>query len=122
MTAVLHQVRDRRRPVIEELSARERAEIDAACGRGEGWARALRASFLDGRRLRLGIDRAPAERRIAAAAGLAVADVEPALREAGRWCRARGLLLMGFQGWTTPGGAARGDRPEEDRRWLLAVG
>jgi len=98
--------------VIDQLSSRECAELEDAGRRGADWARALRGAFLEGARLVLGIDRAPSERRVAEAAGLPPGAVGAAMREAARWCRRRGLLLMEF-----PGG-----RPEEGRRWLMAVG
>lgn len=97
--------------MIDRLSPRECAELEEADRGGAAWARVLRAAFLDGSRLVLGIDNAPSERRIAEAAGLAIPEVAPALSLAARWCRRRGLLLMAF-----PGGDGA------DRRHLMAVG
>jgi hypothetical protein len=98
--------------MLDHLSPGECAELEAAERRGETWARALRAVFLDGTRLVLGIDHAPSDRRIAAAAGLAEAEVREALARAALWCRSRGLHLLDF-----PDG-----RPGEGRRHLMAVG
>jgi hypothetical protein len=98
--------------MLDHLSPRECAELEAAERRGEAWARALRAAFLEGSRLVLGIDHAPSGRRIAAAAGVPAADLPEAMTRAARWCRARGLHLLDFPG----------DDPEEGRRHLMAVG
>lgn len=98
--------------MFDHLSPRECAELEAAAAGGQAWARVLRAGFLEGARLVLGIDRAPSTRRIAETAGLSMEATVVALREAARWCRVRGLLLMNFPEETADDGG----------RHLMAVG
>jgi hypothetical protein len=99
--------------MIGHLSPRECDAIDRAARRGEPWARVLRAGFLEGARLRLGIDRARAEGELAAVAGTVGAEAtRAAIAEAARWCVDHRLLLMGF----AP------DRPDGEWRHFLAVG
>jgi hypothetical protein len=99
--------------MIEHLSPRECDAIERAARDGAPWARVLRAGFLDGPRLRLGIDRARSESELARAAGTGgVAATQAAIREAGRWCVEHRLLLMGY----AP------DRPGGEWRHFLAVG
>ena len=87
--------------MLEHLSPREREDLRQACARGCDWARVIRDAFLDGTRLRIGLDRARRAGEIAAAAG-----------EAARWLHARGLHLMDFR----PG------EPGAGLCYLLAVG
>ncbi|MGH9749478.1 MAG: hypothetical protein ACRD5D_05865 [Candidatus Polarisedimenticolia bacterium] len=98
--------------MLDMLSPRERRDLAEAERRGEAWARVLARVFLEGPRLRLGIDRAPSEAEVAAAAGLDGEQARGALRAAAAWCHARGLHLMEFGGIDDAGG----------RRWLMAVG
>ena len=99
--------------MIDYLSPRECDEIDRAARGGAPWARVLRAGFLVGARLRLGIDRARDESDLAAAAGIADAGAAvEASREEARWCVEHRLMLMG----------CAPDRPGDDRRHFMAVG
>ena len=99
--------------MLDYLSPRECDEIDRAARGGAPWARVLRGGFLEGVRLRLGIDRASAESDLAAAAGTVdEAATRAAIREAARWCVEHRLLLMGY----AP------DRPGGEWRHVMAVG
>ena len=98
--------------MLDTLSPRERRELAEAERRGEAWARVLARVFLEGPRLRLGIDRAPSEAEVAVAAGLDRTPARRALRDAAAWCHERGLHLMEFGETDGAGG----------RRWLMAVG
>ncbi len=82
--------------MIDRLSPRERADLDLALGRGEGWARVIREHFLYGSRLRLGIDEAVSDHRIAMTCGLDPARLREAIAAAGRFCAQRGLHLLGY--------------------------
>ncbi len=101
--------------MIDHLSPREVAELEAAAAAGDALPRVI-AVFTDGTRLRLGWDHAIEEaalRRAAAGAGEPLAAL---LARAGRWCATRGLHLLSFAG-DEPGG-----EPLGDRRWFMAVG
>lgn len=98
--------------MIDHLSPREYDEVEQAAAGNEPWARVLRAAFLDGTRLVLGMDAALGEGRIAAAAGLPRGEVSEALGVAARWCTGHGLHLLGFPG----------DAPGDEWRHFMAVG
>ncbi|MFQ5878168.1 MAG: hypothetical protein ACE5JH_10855 [Acidobacteriota bacterium] len=98
--------------MIECLSPRELEELERACGEGRAWARVIRDAFLEGTRLRLGLERARTEGSIAEVSGIDPEAVRPAVLEAARWCDGRGLHLMGF-----PAGGTG-----EEWQYLLAVG
>ncbi len=99
--------------MLDYLSPRECDEIDRAARGGAPWARLLRAGFLEGARMRIGIDQARTESDLAAAAGTADGETaRAAIREASRWCVAHRLLLMGY----AP------DRPDGEWRHFMAVG
>lgn len=95
--------------MLEYLSPRECADLEAAAARGAAWPRVM-ACFLDGARLLLGWDQARSDDEIARQAGLASGAAREAIDEASRWCVARKLHLLGWQ--------------EEDgsRRHFMAVG
>lgn len=82
--------------MIDRLSPRERADLELAIGRDEGWARVLREHFLSGSRLKLGLDAAVSDLRIAATCGLDAAGLKDAIAAAGRFCAQRGLHLLGY--------------------------
>jgi hypothetical protein len=82
--------------VIEYLSPRECADMEAAAAKGALWPRVM-ACFLDDARLLLGWDRARSEDEIARLAGIAPASVRESIDEASRWCVARKLHLLGWQ-------------------------
>jgi hypothetical protein len=84
--------------VLESLSPRECAELEAAAARGERWPRVITRLFVDGTRLVLGIDSAVSEARIAAAAGIERSAVAGEVGRAARWAVAHGLHLLGFPG------------------------
>jgi hypothetical protein len=94
--------------VIEFVSPREEADLRRAMAAGEGWARVIGLRFADGARLRLGSDRALAEREV----GEPRADIE----KAARWCAEHGLHLLPYEE-EGPGGD-----PIGERRWFMAVG
>jgi hypothetical protein len=82
--------------VLEYLSPREYADMEAAGAKGAAWPRVM-ACFLDGPRLLLGWDLAQSEDAIARLAGIAPGSVREAIEEASRWCVARKLHLLGWQ-------------------------
>jgi hypothetical protein len=82
--------------VIEYLSPREYADMEAAGAKGAVWPRVI-ACFLDGARLLLGWDQARSEDEIARLAGIIATDAREAIEEASRWCVARKLHLLGWQ-------------------------
>ena len=95
--------------MIDYLSPRECADMEAASAKGALWPRVI-ACFLEGARLLLGWDQALSEEEIARLAGIAPAAARETIEEASRWCVARKLHLLGWQ--------------EEDgsRRHFMAVG
>ena len=95
--------------MIEYLSPRECADMEAAAAKGAQWPRVI-ACFLDGARLLLGWDQARSEEEISRLAGIVPAAARGAIEEASRWCVVRKLHLLGWQ--------------EEDgsRRHFMAVG
>lgn len=82
--------------MIEYLSPREYADMEAAGAKGAAWPRVM-ACFLDGARLLLGWDQARSEEDLARLAGIAPAAAREAIDEASRWCVARKLHLLGWQ-------------------------
>jgi len=98
--------------MLEHLSPRETEVLRQACDRGNAWARVIRDAFLDGTRLRIGLDRVRRAGEIATAAGIPPEAVPAAAAEAARWLHARGLHLMDF----------RPDEPGAELHYLLAVG
>jgi len=82
--------------VIEYLSPREYADMEAAGAKGAVWPRVI-ACFLDGARLLLGWDQARSEDEIARLAGIIATNAREAIEEASRWCVARKLHLLGWQ-------------------------
>jgi hypothetical protein len=98
--------------MIDHLSPREYEEVERAAAGHQPWARVLRAAFLYGTRLVLGMDAALGEGRIAAAAGLPRDEVRGALAVAARWCAGHGLHLLGFPG----------ELPGDEWRHFMAVG
>jgi len=82
--------------MIDRLSPRERQELERALERGEGWARVISGHFLEGNRLKLGIDQAVSEERIAAVSGLDAVGLREAIVTASRFCAEHGLHLLGF--------------------------
>jgi len=84
--------------MLESLSPRECAELEAAAARGERWPRVITRLYLDGARIVLGMDSAASEARIAAVAGIERSVVAGEVRRAARWAVEHGLHLLGFPG------------------------
>jgi hypothetical protein len=109
--------------VIDHLSPREMATLEAAATSGELWPETLRRFFVDCTRLRLGWDHARGEEemRAALAAGARTpapdrAAVRAALEKAARFCTEHGLHFLSFEG------SGPGEEPLGERRWFMAVG
>ncbi len=98
--------------MIDHLSPRELQSLERTLARGEAWPRVILECFVDGGRLRLGIDRARLESEIAAAVRLEPAVARAAIAEAARFCEAHGLHLLGFPA----------DDAGRDWRHFMAVG
>src|SRR5260221_12987986 len=82
--------------MIDRLSPRERQELERALERGEGWARVISGHFLEGNRLKLGIDQAVSEERIAAVSGLDAVGLREAIVTASRFRAGQRLHLLRF--------------------------
>lgn len=113
--------------MIDHLSPRECRDLEAGIGRGEAWPRILRDCFIQGSRLLLGIDRSRSEDEIAEAAAIGRDEVRGAIKEAGLWCIAHGLHLLGFPPEDAERGAAGPDGPQGGApsgvwRYFMAVG
>ncbi len=89
--------------MLESLSPRECAELEAAVARGERWPQIIRL-YVDGALLVLGMDHAVSEARIAAGAGIEPAAVAAEIQRAARWSVEHGLHLLGFPGGDPGGG------------------
>src|SRR5437899_5648848 len=101
----------RGRRMIDHLSPRECQDLETGIGRGEAWPRIIRDCFLQGSRLLLGIDRSRSESEIAEAAAIGTDAVRGAIHEAGLWCVAHGLHLLGFPPDDSEIGGAGPDGP-----------
>jgi hypothetical protein len=102
--------------VIDHLSPREIEALESAAAGGAAWPRVV-LLFADGSRLRLGWDRALADRQIAVLLGGAA---RAACGEAARWCAAHGLHLMSYAGEAP--GEGPGEDPVGETLWFMAVG